>query len=149
MPSFFSTHIAHTLNTCTRFTRWFDQDINIYIYLFKYVNFSFQSLSDYRLAFTWKMTIYNMYIFDRNGTCLFYQEWQRNKSSGMPQEEVEFLLLHVIYLFSSLTCILFRKCFKMILYSFPRLKGYTKQFTNFQISCWYFNREKLNYERLR
>ncbi|CAI5451013.1 unnamed protein product [Caenorhabditis angaria] len=29
------------------------------------------------------MTIYNVYIFDREGQCLFYDEWFRTKQSGL------------------------------------------------------------------
>lgn len=35
-----------------------------------------------------KMTIHDLHIFARNGTCLFYKEWQRKKSSNMPKDEV-------------------------------------------------------------
>lgn len=34
------------------------------------------------------MTIYNIYIFDKYGTLLFYAEWNRIKQSGITREEV-------------------------------------------------------------
>lgn len=39
------------------------------------------------------MTIYNLYFFNRKGTCLAYKEWCREKKSGISQEE-EFKLVH-------------------------------------------------------
>ncbi|EYC41079.1 hypothetical protein Y032_0583g303 [Ancylostoma ceylanicum] len=41
----------------------------------------------------WKfMTIFNFYLFNRDGVCIFYKEWRRDKQSGMPKSE-EFKLM--------------------------------------------------------
>jgi hypothetical protein len=33
------------------------------------------------------MAIYNLYIFNRGGDCIYYKEWNRTKHSGLSQEQ--------------------------------------------------------------
>lgn len=43
------------------------------------------------------MKIFNLYIFDKLGTLMYYAEWNRTKKSGLTQEEVSFLIRKMIF----------------------------------------------------
>lgn len=48
------------------------------------------------------MVAYNLYIFDRNCSCLFYRQWAKVKECGISAEEERKLLYGMVYSLKSL-----------------------------------------------
>lgn len=48
------------------------------------------------------MTIYNIYIYDRQCTCLYYHQWVRHKEVGISQDEEWKLMYGMVYSLKSL-----------------------------------------------
>ena len=49
-----------------------------------------------------KMTIYNLYVYDRGCSCLCYKEWVRQKDVGISQDEELKLMYGMVYSLKSL-----------------------------------------------
>ena len=84
------------------------------------------------------MTIYNLYIFDRNGTCLAYQAWNRKKESNMSQDEVSEVFITrfagLTRKISSLFCSFYIQEFKLMYGMLYSIKSFVNRMSPFD---WY------------